>query len=68
MAKGVVQVHGKDVEVREDTYKAYRGVKWAIISIVVFAAIVVVLFFAGFFTTVKHGGPHTPTQSGPSAP
>jgi len=68
MAKGVVEVRGKDVEVREDTFKAYRGVRWAIISIVAFAAIVAVLFLAGFFTTVKNGGPHTPTQSGPQAP
>ena len=63
MAKGVVQVHGKDVEVREDTFKAYRGVWWAIITIVAFAVIVGVLFLAGVFTTVKNGGPHSPAET-----
>lgn len=67
MAKGVVEVHGRDVEVREDTFKAYRGVRWAVISIIVFAAIVAVLFFAGFLTTVRHGGPSSPAQTEQSA-
>jgi hypothetical protein len=61
MAKEVVEVHGKEIEVREDTAKAYRGVRWAIISIIVFAAIVAVLFLAGLFATVKNGGPHDPS-------
>ncbi|MFL6375423.1 MAG: hypothetical protein ACJ73D_12205 [Pyrinomonadaceae bacterium] len=60
MAKGIVEVHGKDVEVREDTAKAYRGVRWAIISIIAFAAIVAIMFLAGFFTTLRNGGPHNP--------
>ncbi len=65
MAKGVVEVRGKDVEVREDTAKAYRGVRWAIISIIAFAAIVGVLFLAGVFSTsVKNGGvPSSPAQT-----
>jgi len=63
MAKGVVEVHGKEVQVREDTYRAYRGVRWAVISILVFAAIVAVLFFAGVFTTVRNGGPHSPAET-----
>jgi hypothetical protein len=64
MAKEVVEVHGQDVEVREDTAKAYRGIRWAIISIIVFATIVAVLFLAGMFTTtVKKGGPTSPAQT-----
>ncbi len=63
MAKGVVEVHGQDVEVREDTYKAYRGIRWAVITIIVFAAIVAILFFAGLFTTVKNGGPSSPAET-----
>jgi len=63
MAKGIVEVHGQEVEVREDTYKAYRGVRWAIICIVVFAAVVAVLFLAGFFTAVKKGDIQSPAQT-----
>jgi len=63
MAKGVVEVHGQEIEVREDTYKAYRGVRWAIICIIVFAAIVAVLFLGGFLTTLKNGGPSSPVQT-----
>ena len=60
MAKEVVQVHGKDVEVREDTAKAYRGVKWAVITIIAFAVIVAIMAMAGFFTAVSKGGPTNP--------
>jgi hypothetical protein len=60
MAKGVVNVHGEDVVVREDTAKAYRGIRWAIISILAFAAIVAVMFFAGFFASVKDGKIESP--------
>lgn len=67
MAKGVIEIHGQDVEVREDTYKAYRGARWAIISIIVFVAIVTVLFLAGMFTTVNKGGPKSPVQAEQSA-
>lgn len=63
MAKGVVQVHGEDVQVREDTAKAHRGIRWAIISIVAFAAIVAVLFLAGFFTSVKDGKIESPATT-----
>ena len=65
MAKGVVEVHGEDVQVREDTFKAYRGIRWAILSIAIFAAIVAVLFIAGFFTSVKDGKIESPAQPEP---
>ncbi len=63
MAKGIVEVRGQEVEVREDTYKAHRGIRWAIISIVVFVAIMAVLFLAGMLTTVNKGGPKSPVQA-----
>jgi hypothetical protein len=63
MAKGVVEVHGEDVQVREDTYKAYRGAKWAIISIIAFVAIAAILFFAGFFTSVRDGKIESPAAT-----
>ena len=67
MAKGIVELHGQQVEVREDTYKAYRGVRWAIICIIVIAAIVAVIFLAGILTTVNKGGPKSPVQAEQSA-
>jgi hypothetical protein len=63
MAKGVVEVHGKDVEVREDTFKAYRGIRWAVITIVAFAIIVAIMAIAGFFTSIRNGGPTNPAQT-----
>jgi hypothetical protein len=39
MAKQVITVGGEDRLVREDTAKSYRGVYWALISILAFAAI-----------------------------
>jgi hypothetical protein len=63
MAKGIVEVHGQEVQVREDTYHAYRGVKWAIVTILIIAGIVAVMFLGGFFATVKNGGPTSPAQT-----
>jgi hypothetical protein len=61
MAKGVVEVQGKDVEVREDTFKAYRGARWAIISIAAFAAIVAIMFLAGVFRMATDKTPTDPS-------
>ena len=47
MSKDVIQVHGEDVVVREDTAKAYRGVNWAFLSIggfILIMAIVAAIF------------------------
>ncbi|HEV7699181.1 MAG TPA: hypothetical protein VGO43_03045 [Pyrinomonadaceae bacterium] len=63
MAKGVVEVNGEDVLVREDTYKAYRGVRWAILTIAIMAAIVAVLFFTGVITSLRDGKLNSPAQS-----
>ena len=66
MAKDVISVDGEDVEVREDTAKAYRGVNWAIVSIVGFVIITAVVFFLFFGTAVKYGDLKTPAQAGNS--
>jgi hypothetical protein len=55
MARGVITVDDKEVVVREDTWKAYRGVKWALISIFAFIAIVAVLFLSGLLTASTDG-------------
>ena len=66
MAKQVVQMSGEQVNVREDTAKAYRGTYWALFSIAAFILIVAILFIGGFFAWLS-GGPHgTPASSGPS--
>lgn len=44
MSDQVINVHGEDVVVREDTAKAYRGVHWAILSIGAFVIITAIMF------------------------
>lgn len=55
MAKDVINVDGKDVVVREDTAKAFRGVNWAIASIGIFVVIVAILFFTFFMRSATDG-------------
>ena len=66
MAKQVIHVAGEDMNVREDTAKAYRGVYWALFSIAAFALITAVLFFGGFFAWLTRPSHVTPATSGPS--
>jgi hypothetical protein len=66
MAKQVVHMSGHDVNVREDTAKAYRGVYWALFSIAGFILITAILFFGGFFAWLSGGSDGAPATSGPS--
>ena len=50
MSKDVIQVHGEDVVVREDTAKAFRGVNWAMLSIAAFVIITLFLLITFFFS------------------
>ena len=68
MAKGIVEIHGKEVQVREDTYRAYRGVKWALISIFAFIAIVAVLFLSGLLTASTDGELKDPAAASNTQP
>ncbi|HSK74655.1 MAG TPA: hypothetical protein VK892_23345 [Pyrinomonadaceae bacterium] len=52
MAKDVINVGGEEKVVREDTAKSYRGVIWALTSVVVFIAILLILFFTGLFSSL----------------
>lgn len=62
MAKDVITVDGKDVVVREDTAKSYRGVMWALASIGIFILILAILFLGGFLKTASDGKIDSPSQ------
>ena len=67
MAREIIHVGGEDVNVREDTAKAFRGTYWALFSVAAFILITALLFFGGFFAWLT--GPTTrvsPAASGPS--
>lgn len=50
MSKQVISVGGEDRVVREDTAKAFRGVHWALLSVLAFLVITLVLFLGGFLS------------------
>lgn len=62
MAKDVIHLDGQDVVVREDTAKAFRGVHWAIWSIVGFIVITGVLFGIFFLGAAADGKIESPSQ------
>lgn len=62
MAKDVIHVDGKDVVVREDTAKAWRGVNWAIISIGAFVLIVAGLAVIFTFVARSDGNLEPPVD------
>ena len=66
MAKDVINVDGKDVVVREDTAKAYRGVNWALLSIALFILIIAVVA-ATFFMSSGVQSPTDPPSRGTTA-
>jgi CHASE2 domain-containing sensor protein len=54
MSKEVIQVHGEDVVVRDDTAKAFR---WRQFAVIIFAGIILIfivwmVFFSGFLKLV----------------
>ena len=63
MSKQVITVDGEERLVREDTAKAYRGVYWALLSMLAFIIIAAILFFGGFLSTVTN----VPSQNAPAA-
>jgi len=63
MAKDVINVDGKDVVVREDIAKGFRGVNWAIASIAIMVIITGILFFVFFVGSAKDGTIETPRQA-----
>ncbi len=62
MAKDVITVDGEDRVVREDTARSYRGVMWALWSLLAFVVIAAILFLGGFIGGAADGGMETPAQ------
>lgn len=62
MSKDVISVHGQDVEVRDDTAKAYRGVNWMIVVMISFVVIVGLVTAIFFFTASRDGNIESPAQ------
>ena len=63
MAKDVIDVGGKDVIVREDTAKAYRGVNWAATVAIVCLAIIVLVTIGVFVSASRDGKLVSPADS-----
>ncbi len=62
MSKDVISVDGKDIVVREDTAKAYRGVNWALTSVIAFVAITAALFIIFTISASSDGEVKTPAE------
>ena len=62
MSKQVITVDGKETLVREDTAKSYRGVYWALLSVLAFVVIAAILFFGGFLKSATSNGPKSPAD------
>ena len=61
MAKQVISVGNEDRVVREDTAKSYRGVYWALISVLALgAAIAAIVFFSGLLGSATDGDMQSP--------
>ncbi|HJS52610.1 MAG TPA: hypothetical protein VJ781_11970 [Pyrinomonadaceae bacterium] len=74
MSKDVIDVDGEEVVVREDTAKAYR---WKRFAVIIFTGIILIflgwiVFFSGFLLTTQPGtgtGPASnAVQNGPVGP
>lgn len=55
MSKEVINIGGEQRIVREDTAKSYRGVYWALFSILGFIIIAAIMFFGGFLNMATSG-------------
>ena len=49
MAEQKIDVDGKEVVVREDTARAFRGTHWALLSLGAIILIAALMFLGGFF-------------------
>jgi hypothetical protein len=67
MSNEVIHKDGEDVVVREDTAKAFRGVNWAIISILAFVVIAGIITVVLFVGGASDGEVKTPAEAGNTA-
>lgn len=63
MAKDVINVGGEERVVREDTAKSYRGVIWALFSVLGFIIVAAILFLIFFSSSVADGDVTTPAAT-----
>lgn len=63
MAKDVIKVDGEEKVVREDTAKAFRGVYWALFSVIGFLIIAAIMFFVFFAGSVFDGEVTSPAET-----
>jgi ABC-type polysaccharide/polyol phosphate export permease len=62
MAKDTITVGGEERVVREDTARSYRGVVWALLSVLAFIIIMAIVFFGGFLSSATDGDMKSPSQ------
>ena len=62
MAKDVIHVHGKDVVVREDTARAFRGIHWAVTVVIICLAIIGFVTVGFFYKASRDGNVESPGQ------
>ncbi|MGE3466361.1 MAG: hypothetical protein AB7J13_05455 [Pyrinomonadaceae bacterium] len=62
MAKELINENGQDRIVRADTAKAFRGVKWALWSVLAFVVITATLFIIFSLTAVSDGDVSSPAE------
>jgi uncharacterized membrane protein len=62
MSKDVIILDGKEVVVREDTAKAFRGVHWMIMVLIAFIVIVLLVAATFFMKAARTGNVESPSQ------
>ncbi len=60
MSDKPIEVDGNEIVVREDTFKAHRGVRWAGIVLALMVLIVLVAFLTGLLSASADGDIDTP--------
>lgn len=62
MAKDTITVDGEERVVREDTARSYRGVVWALLSVLAFVIITALVFFSGLIGGASDGDMQSPRK------
>ena len=62
MAKDTITVGGEQRVVREDTARSYRGVMWALLSVLGIIVIAAILFLTGLIGGATDGNMKSPSQ------